>query len=241
MMKQMTMFALALLVVASSASAATIVPGNSIAMKDLNGWGTGTTAGPATVNFADAAYSTAVPTPLAGCVGTAGLSMSSNLTPNAATNRFNAKGWNVAGQYIDFLVTTKSGQGFIADKLYVGLKSSSTGPGTIDVMFSKDGGAWTAIEAGLVSPGTSYVNKIYDLSALIGTVSSSLDIRFYGGTLNTTGGAIATTGTFSVGQYSDGTNYTPFGVTGTATSVPEPATMAILGFGGMLIARRRRA
>lgn len=247
MKKTVSICALLMLVIASSASALNSVPSNPIAMRDFAGWGTSSVAGPIPVNFADPAYTGAASVPLASCVSSAVMSLSpvGSLSGNGATNRFNAKGWMSAtpNEYIDFTVTMKGGQAFVADKFYVALKGSNTAGDKMDIMFSKDGGAWTALETGILNDGATYVNRAYDVSALFGTVHSSLDIRFYdygvqaGGTNK--GLALTGTGTFGVGQPNIGGTYYVFGVTG--TPVPEPATLAMLSIGGLAVYRRRHA
>jgi hypothetical protein len=226
--------ALALLVAVTSASAATIVPSNYIAMQ--------TSAAASTVwpiNFKTSGTGNVV-----SDVASAILSKSSLLTVpgSPAVSQWSAVGWQNANQYFDFTVNMNGGKGFNASQLYIaGMRSSGTGPGTVTITFSKDGGAFQQLDT-FASVTTGYINKLYDVSTLIGTVNSSLDIQISAGGLAMNGGTIGTGGTFRVGDYTadGGLNYTPFGITGAVINTPEPATMAILGLGSLVIARRRR-
>src|SRR3954452_10895545 len=64
------------------------------------------------------------------------------------------------------------------DTFTIGLRSSNTGPGFMDLLYSKDGGSFTGLTS--INPielfGTNFSNLAIDLSG-IGTVNNSLVFR----------------------------------------------------------------
>jgi hypothetical protein len=165
------------------------------------------------------------------------------LTPNAASNSINSRGWDDLSpdDYVQLGFTTAVP--FDVDRLILATRSSGTGPGFIDVDVSVDGGAFTTVTT-LTQPDATFVNSIIDLDL---TVTSSLVVRFFAanGTA-ANGGAIGAAGTFRVGNYFDGTNFFPIELSGSpvVAAVPEPAGLTLAGVGlaaavGVRRARRR--
>jgi hypothetical protein len=172
------------------------------------------------------------------------LTRGAGLTPSAAANNFGSTGWDGvdAGDYFEFGLTIESGYQASLNDLWIGSRSSSTGPGTIGFYSSLDGYAnpfYTQIQ-----PNGTYANTVIDLSAL-GPVNGSLFIRLYeiGNTQADGAGDTAGTGTFRIGDYYDGIEFYDIVITGetsqAASAVPLPNTVWMLGFGILSLAAAR--
>jgi hypothetical protein len=182
------------------------------------------------------------------------------LTPVSASFAINSSGWNTlaANDFYQFGFTTTIP--YAVSELTVGLRSSATGPGFVDLLYSKDGGAFTSLTPPnpIELIGTNFNNLDTSLAG-IGVVQSSLIFELVvdpGHPTNaqfnmdpTLPSAIGSGGTFRFASFS-----TPAGVfvdpaiTGQAVqaAVPEPASLTLLGLGGMALvlgakASRRRA
>ena len=170
------------------------------------------------------------------------------LTPASSSFSINSSGWDdlAANDYYQFgFTTTKQ---YDVQTLTVGLRSSATGPGFINLLYSKDGGSFMTLAS--VSPiplsGTDYNNLSADLSP-IGLVNSSLIFRLMvdpNNAVSANGGAIGSAGTFRFASYSpSGGVFLNPEITGQA--VPEPSTVLLLGLGMLPVAggvwMRRRA
>jgi hypothetical protein len=138
-----------------------------------------------------------------------------------------ADGWDNehADDYIKLTLQLDAGYYLDLDQLIFMTRASSTGPTTayIDVLFDGSS-AWTTSYA----TSTSYNNKLLDVG-----VSSD-----YGDLVEvvwTATGATGSTGSWRVGNYYDG-GYFDSGILGDV--VPEPASLLLLGFAGLLIRRR---
>src|SRR5262245_34584979 len=67
------------------------------------------------------------------------------LTPTSASFSLNASGWNdlAADDYFEFGFTTTVP--YAVEAFTVGLRSSNTGPGFVNLLYAKDGGAFTEL------------------------------------------------------------------------------------------------
>jgi len=217
------------LVAASSASAAIVVDWN------LTG--------------AAGTQATNAPSTVAANITGLNLTRGAGLVGNAGANSMNAAGWNgQATDYFSLGFTVASGYTVDLDDLFVGTRSSATGPGTIGVFYSGNSFA-SAITTISQAPGGNFVNSAIDLSALP-DLTGTVEFRFQAiGSVAAGGGAIGTAGTFRVGDYFVGSSETSnLALTGVvskvvAPPVPEPTTTALLLVGlatvGGLVTRRR--
>jgi hypothetical protein len=133
------------------------------------------------------------------------------------------------------------------------VRSSATGPGFLDLLYAKDGGAFTSLTS--VNPielmGTAFNNVAANLGE-IGQVNSSLVFRLVVDPAHATNAqfnvdpsvnpAIGANGTMRFASYSPSPNlFVNPEITGSI--VPEPASMIMGGFGFALVllaAKRRR-
>ncbi|WP_165074901.1 PEP-CTERM sorting domain-containing protein [Paludisphaera rhizosphaerae] len=189
--------------------------------------------------------------PTTTATGVAGLDMTrgSGLTTTTAANTFTSTGWNSLDpsiDYVQFGFNVDSGYVASVDQFYIATRTSATGPGSVNVNISVDGGAFTTF-ATLTQTTNDYVNTLLNLNL---TVYSSLVIRFVVNLSNpvaANGGAIGSGGTFRISDYYDSSTqvYTATSFTGsvTATAVPEPSSIVLLGLAplGVLALRARLA
>jgi hypothetical protein len=180
------------------------------------------------------------------------------LTPQPASFAINSSGWDTLApnNYYQFGFTTTTP--YTLNQLTVGLRSSATGPGFVDLFYSKDGGAFTSLTS--TNPielvGTNFNNLTASLSG-IGTVTSSLLFRLMVDLAHPTNAqfnmdpslpsAIGPTGTFRFASFSPASGvFVNPAITGQSGQVvPEPASVISLGLGTALLlgaaAFRRRA
>lgn len=175
------------------------------------------------------------------------LSRGSGLNPVAGANSFNSSGWNNPGafDYVEFGFNTT--QSYDAEELYVGLRSSGTGPGLVNLSYSVNGGAFTLLRQ-FDMPDAAFLNVVVDLDSLP-DVTSGLVMRFTsagGASANDStvlaAGTLRTTGYFVQGVFDR--NFQITGTPVTPAAVPAPAALpvflvALAGFG--LALRRQRA
>ena len=168
------------------------------------------------------------------------------LTASAAANSFAASGWN-AGEYFSLGFTVGSGYQVSLASLYIGTRSSNTGPGTMGLYYSGNGYS-TALATFNQAPGSNFVNTIVDLSALtnlVGTVEFRIGM-VAGAAAN--GGAVQSAGTFRVGGYfENGVFERDLQFTGTTEEIggavvplPAAAWLMLAGLGAIATTARRR-
>jgi hypothetical protein len=167
------------------------------------------------------------------------LARGAGLVASAAGNSISASGWTGEGSdYFSFGLTIASGFSANLDSLYLGSRSSGTGPGTIGIFSSLDNYT-TAITTISQAPGGNFVNSIINLSSL-GTVSGTVEFRVYAiGTGSAGGGTTGSAGTLRLTAYfANGGFDRNLQITGDV--IPTPGSLALLGFAGLATARRRR-
>ena len=222
-MLRIVSIALALsLLLASAASAATIAAWDMYGQSGSQAYTAGT----------DSEYATAY-----------NMVRGDGLSGNSGSNSMNSKGWSGSddGDYIEFGFSVADGYSVTLDELWIGSRSSNTGPGSLGVYTSLNG--YSSSMYTIVQEGTDYTNSIINLSSL-GAITGDFFIRLYeiGDTQADGSGSTSGSGTFRITNYYDG-DYTNVSFFGEATSaaVPLPGAVWLLfaGFAG-LAARRNK-
>lgn len=174
----------------------------------------------------------------------ASLNRGAGLTGAAAANSINASGWNgQSTDYFGFTLNLTAGATVDFETLFVGTRSSNTGPGSIGVSYSLDGFTTsTALTTLSQAPGSNFVNSAIDLSAMP-NVTGTVEFRFFQlGTTAANGAATGTGGTFRITDYFAPADQN-LSFTGTSVSaVPLPAAgwLLVAGLGALGWTGRRR-
>lgn len=174
-------------------------------------------------------------------VTAANLTRGTGITPTAAANSLSGSNWADLGpdDYFTFGFTADAGNSVDLSSLYIGTRSSGTGPGTLGLFYSGDGFS-TNLFSFVQAPGGNFVNSVVDLSSLP-ELTGSVEFRIRSiNAVAANGGSINANGTFRVtGYFVGGTFDRNLQLTGTI--VPTPGALGLLGLGGLIAARRRRA
>lgn len=167
------------------------------------------------------------------------LTRGAGLGVSAAGNSFSSVGWNnEAGDYMSFGFNVEAGYSVDLASLYIGTRSSGTGPGMLGLYYSGDG--FSSALTTFTQSGTAFLNSIVNLSSLTGLMGS-VEFRIYQiGTVSAGGGVTGTSGTFRLTAYFENGQFSRnLGFEGTVS--PAPAALSLLGLGGLVASRRRRA
>lgn len=165
------------------------------------------------------------------------------LTGNTGANSINAAGWNDlgAGDYFSLGFTVAPGFQTDLSSLYLGSRSSNSGPRDLALFSSLDGFAapiFSWVEGG----ASAFSNQIIDLSSLPSiTGNVEFRIRATSTVAAVGGGTVASTGTFRLSAYFSGSAFDRnLQFTGVTTLIPTPGAVALAGIAGLVGIRRRR-
>ena len=173
------------------------------------------------------------------------LSRGPSLTASGAGNSFSASGWNV-GEYFEFGFTVADGLSVDVQELFIGTRSSGTGPGSLGLFYSGDNFTGNLFDFNQ-APGANFVNSAIDLTSLTGLTGSVIFRIVNLNNVAANGGSVGSGGTFRVTAYfENGLFNQNLGFTGDvhqlAAPVPVPAAVWLLGsaLAGMAATRRDR-
>lgn len=171
------------------------------------------------------------------------------LTASGASNSFSSAGWEsaVAGaastEFISFGFSVAPGFAVNLSELFIGTRSSGTGPGNLGLFSSVDGfssNLFTFNQASTPS-GTGFLNSQINLASL-SNLTGNVEFRIIelGNTQASGSGATASTGTFRLTAFFSGGSFDR-NLQFTGTVIPTPGALALAGVAGLVVARRRRA
>jgi hypothetical protein len=178
--------------------------------------------------------------------GTTGVNLTRGpgLTPSAGANSMNSSGWvgPAADDFYSFGFDLGPGTSAIITTLLLATRSSATGPGFVNVLYSADGGPETLI-ATITQSGTNFSDSMLGLTSPV-TVHS--DLRIILRSANNTaanGGTVGSAGTLRIGDFSpdNGATFQPISVEGRLVAVPEPSSLALCGPVAVALALAARA
>ena len=169
------------------------------------------------------------------------------LTEGATSSAFGSGGWNITNtlnesdDYISFSFTPTAGyQVSITELSWTRLNASGTAPGTGRWGYSIGGGAFTLQDTFAVPFASTAGNW-----ATIGIVNATESVEFRFWAYGATSVNAGTPGSAGSVRYNNSVAGDDLVVNGSVTAVPEPSTVAFLGFSALGLCfylwRRRRA
>lgn len=168
---------------------------------------------------------------------TRGAGLTATGTP--ANNGFSADGWTgQATDYISFGFNVNAGFAVNLTNLYIGTRSSNTGPGSLGLYYSGDGFSTNLFT--FTQSGTAFLNS--NVALALSGLTGNVEFRIRAiGTTSANGGSTSSSGTFRLTNYFNPGDTGNFSFAGSVIPVPTPGTFALMGLGGLVAARRRRA
>jgi uncharacterized protein (TIGR03382 family) len=166
---------------------------------------------------------------------TRGAGLTATGTP--ASNCFSADGWT--GQTTDFLsfgFSVSAGYSVDLTNLFIGSRSSNTGPGSLGLFYSGDG--FTTNLFTFTQPtGGAFLNS--NIALALNGLTGNVEFRIRAlNNVSANGGTTGSTGTFRITNYFNPADTGNFSFTGNV--IPTPGSLALMGLGGLVAARRRR-
>lgn len=160
------------------------------------------------------------------------LTRGAGLDPNKGIDSMNSRGWNNQNtDYVQFGLTVDPGYKVNISELYIGTRSSFTGPGTMGLYVSTDnyGNPLTTFNQ---APGENFVYSLATFSTLNDLTGTIYFRLMQIGTTAANGGATGSIGTLRVTNYFQGGIDTgSFRITGSIVPVPIPGAVWLLGSG----------
>jgi len=186
-------------------------------------------------------------TAVAANMQSSALNRGSGLTATSLSNGYASSGWDgttnltqatAANNFLQFTAQAASSFALSADAIEMNFRTTGTGPMTFQWVYSFDGFATAGTAIGTATTrsnpgsGTQVDNYTIDLSEILALqeFTTAVTFRLYGWD------ASGSAGTAAFGN-STGNNLV---LIGTAQLIPEPASMALLLTGSLLVLARRR-
>jgi hypothetical protein len=166
------------------------------------------------------------------------LTRGTGLLANTGGNSLNSAGWTQQStDFVSFGFNVAPGFSVDLDTLYIGSRSSNTGPGSLGLFYSGDGFSTNLFT--LTQVGTTNSNNAINLASLP-NLTGNVEFRLVQlGNVAAGGGSTSAAGTFRVtayfvaGQFDRNLQFT-------GTVIPAPASLALIGLAGLTAGRRRR-
>jgi len=155
-----------------------------------------------------------------------GLTAGDGPTANAGAGRFNFR-WNNSNGYFQWTLQPNAGYAIDFTNITGQWQRSGTGPTSYVVRTSLDGYTAVLASGSITGEGSATSFNLNLGSSTLDEVAGPISIRLYAS------GATNPAGTFSINNFVvDGSVFEAI--------VPEPASLGLLGLGGLMLARRGR-
>jgi hypothetical protein len=163
-----------------------------------------------------------------GITGVSIMRNSSLADVSGTTNSFNSMGWNTGTGIVSLGFNVTGSEYVTLDQFIFADRSSATGPGSMDVLFSVDGGAFVKYDT-TIQPSATYVDT--DLTFAPFNVYHSFRIEFEvtPGAAAANGGAIGSAGSWRISDFENSNAaFLPVQLDGVVTPIPEPSSLSLL-------------